>query len=61
MIENGSLPPPPSFILATVEVKYETFMASPGIKVRAFTKQKDAAEWLEVPIEFFRSFRNPSS
>jgi len=30
---------------------YETFMAGAPINVRAFTKQEDAAEWLQVPIE----------
>lgn len=35
---------------------YETFMASATIKVRAFTQQKSAAEWLEVPIEILSEF-----
>jgi hypothetical protein len=35
---------------------FETFMASANIKVRAFRKQKDAAEWLEVPIEILSEF-----
>ena len=30
---------------------FETFMANATITVRAFTKQRDAAEWLDVPIE----------
>jgi hypothetical protein len=30
---------------------YEMFMYSATIKVRAFEREKDAAEWLQVPIE----------
>ena len=35
---------------------FETFMASARIKVRAFRQQKDAAEWLKVPIEILSEF-----
>ena len=35
---------------------YETFMANATIQVRAFTQQKSAAEWLEVPIEILSEF-----
>src|SRR5262245_1067626 len=40
-----------NIVTMSVAYMFETFMASAPIKVRAFTKQKDAAEWLEVPIE----------
>jgi len=44
--------------ILTVSLAYmfETFMASATIKVRAFREQKDAAEWLEVPIEILSEF-----
>ena len=35
---------------------YETFMANATIQVRAFIEQKDAAAWLEVPIEILSEF-----
>ena len=35
---------------------YETFMTNATIKVRAFTQQKYAAKWLEVPIEILSEF-----
>ena len=35
---------------------FETFMANATIKVRAFRERKDAAEWLEVPIEILSVF-----
>ena len=43
-------------VTMTIANMYETFMASATIKVRAFTQQKSAAEWLEVPIEILSEF-----
>ena len=44
--------------IVTVSLAYmfETFMANAPIKVRVFTKQKDAAEWLEVPRRILSEF-----
>jgi hypothetical protein len=44
--------------IVTVSLSYmlETFMAGARINVRAFTKQEDAAEWLQVPIEILSEF-----
>ena len=45
-----------NMVTMSLAYMFETFMASAPIKVRAFTKQKDAAEWLEVPIEILSEF-----
>ena len=43
-------------VTTSLAYMFETFMASATIKVRAFKKQKDAAEWLEVPTEILSEF-----
>src|SRR5262249_24800911 len=45
-----------NIVTKSLAYMFETFMASATIKVRAFTKQQDAAEWLEVPIEILSKF-----
>jgi hypothetical protein len=44
--------------IVTISLTYmfETFMTGARINVRAFTKQEDAAEWLQVPIEILSEF-----
>ena len=43
-------------VTTSLAYMFETFMASAPIKVRAFTKKEDVAEWLEVPIEILSEF-----
>jgi hypothetical protein len=45
-----------NIVTMSLAYMFETFMASAPIKVRAFKNQKDAAEWLEVPIEILSEF-----
>ena len=40
-----------NMVTMSLAYMFETFMANASIKVRAFTKQEDAAKWLEVPLK----------
>jgi hypothetical protein len=45
-----------NMVTMSLAYMFETFMANATIKVRAFRERKDAAEWLEVPIEILSVF-----